>query len=121
MCEKCYGLSCRRSFQKEQQHEKALAHNSAVSHRFYHHHLKICADFVLSFGQEPGWTSPLLLSSLILGCLALASLPFIESRVANLIIKFSLLHNRMFVSTIVCQVLSFLALFSLSFLLPYIG
>ncbi|QBD80272.1 DHA2 family efflux MFS transporter permease subunit [Ktedonosporobacter rubrisoli] len=73
----------------------------------------------LSFGQELGWTSPLLLSSLIIGCLALASLPFIESRVVNPIIHFSLLHNRVFVSAILSLVLSFLALFAVSFMLPF--
>jgi hypothetical protein len=35
----------------------------------------------LSFGQEQGWTSPLILTLLLLGLLALVTLPFVEQRV----------------------------------------
>ncbi len=73
----------------------------------------------LSFGQEIGWSSPLLITALIVGVLALLSLPFVEHRVANPIIDFSLLHNRVFLSAILSLVISFLSLFAVSFILPF--
>jgi EmrB/QacA subfamily drug resistance transporter len=73
----------------------------------------------LSFGQEIGWTSPLLIASIVVGVSLLALLPFVEMRVSNPIIILSLLHNRVFVSAIVSSILSFLALFAVSFMLPF--
>jgi EmrB/QacA subfamily drug resistance transporter len=73
----------------------------------------------LSFGQEIGWTSPLLISSIAVGIAMLVLLPFIEMRVANPIIILSLLHNRVFNSAIVSSILSFLALFAVSFMMPF--
>ncbi len=73
----------------------------------------------LSFGQEFGWTSPLILSSLLVGVVTLAILPFVESRIPNPIIIFSMLKNRVFSSSIVSLVLSFLALFAVGFMLPF--
>ncbi len=73
----------------------------------------------LSFGQEVGWGSWPILSALIVGFIMLAFLPFVETRVANPIIVLSLLKNRIFTSAIVSLVLSFLALFAVSFMLPF--
>jgi EmrB/QacA subfamily drug resistance transporter len=73
----------------------------------------------LSFGQEIGWTSPIILSAIIVGLILLMLLPIVEHRVANPIIIFSMLHNRVFVSAIVSSILSFLALFAVSFMLPF--
>jgi EmrB/QacA subfamily drug resistance transporter len=73
----------------------------------------------LSFGQELGWTSPILIGLLVVGVVALVSLPFVEARVANPIINFSLFHNRVFLSANFSLVLSFLALFAVSFMLPF--
>ncbi len=78
-----------------------------------------CITAALSFGQELGWTSPLLISLFVLGVAALVVLPYIELHVANPIIVLNLLHNRVFVSAIVSLVLSFLALFAVSFMLPF--
>jgi EmrB/QacA subfamily drug resistance transporter len=73
----------------------------------------------LSFGQEFGWGSPLILGGLIVGLLSLASLPFVEGRVQNPVIVFSLLMNRVFTSSLLSSILSFLAMFAVSFLLPF--
>src|SRR5258706_4737682 len=73
----------------------------------------------LSFGQEWGWTSPLLIGTLIIGVLALALLVIVEQRVSDPIIKFSLLRSRVFLSANVSLILSFLALFAVSFMLPF--
>lgn len=73
----------------------------------------------LSFGQEIGWTSPIILAAIIVGLILLMLLPIVEHRVANPIIIFSMLHNRVFVSAIVSSILSFLALFAVSFMLPF--
>jgi EmrB/QacA subfamily drug resistance transporter len=73
----------------------------------------------LSFGQELGWTSPVLISLLVVGIVALAALPFVEARVSNPIINFSLFYNRVFLSANISLILSFLSLFAVSFILPF--
>ncbi len=73
----------------------------------------------LSFGEELGWTAAPILIALAIGVLALVAVPVVESRVANPIIVLSLLRSRVFTSAIVSLVLSFLALFAVSFLLPF--
>ncbi|GAC1349105.1 MAG: MFS transporter [Ktedonobacteraceae bacterium] len=73
----------------------------------------------LSFGQEWGWFSPLLVGTLTAGVLALIILYVVEKRVTHPIITLSLLHQRVFLSANLSLVLSFLALFAVSFMLPF--
>ncbi len=73
----------------------------------------------LSFGQELGWTSPLILTLLLVGIFALVALPFVELRVPNPVIVLALLRNRVFDSSILSLLLSFLALFAISFMMPF--
>jgi len=73
----------------------------------------------LSFGQELGWASPILIALLVIGIAALILLPFVEMRVANPIIDLSLFRRRVFVSANLSLVLNFLALFAVSFMMPF--
>jgi EmrB/QacA subfamily drug resistance transporter len=73
----------------------------------------------LSFGQEWGWFSPLLIATLACGVIALAALVVVERHVPDPIIDLELLHNRVFLSANASLVLSFLALFAVSFMLPF--
>jgi EmrB/QacA subfamily drug resistance transporter len=73
----------------------------------------------LSFGQELGWTSPLIIGGLVIGVAALIALPFVERRVQAPILDLSLFKNRVFVSANLSLVLSFLALFAVSFIMPF--
>jgi EmrB/QacA subfamily drug resistance transporter len=73
----------------------------------------------LSFGQEWGWTSPLLIGSIVIGIVALFSLVVVEQRVSDPIIDLSLLKRRVFLSANMSLILSFLALFAVSFMLPF--
>src|SRR5579885_1385962 len=73
----------------------------------------------LSFGQEWGWTSPLLISTIVVSVIAFALLVIVELRVADPIIKFALLRDRVFLSANISLILSFLALFAVSFMLPF--
>jgi EmrB/QacA subfamily drug resistance transporter len=73
----------------------------------------------LSFGQELGWGSPILIAVLAVGVVTLVALPFVEQRVANPIIDLSLFRRRVFVSANLSLVLSFLALFAVSFMMPF--
>jgi EmrB/QacA subfamily drug resistance transporter len=68
----------------------------------------------LSFGQEWGWTSPLLLSTLVVGIIALLALVVVERRVSDPIIDLALLRGRVFLSANASLILSFLALFAVS-------
>ena len=73
----------------------------------------------LSFGQEWGWTSILLIGTIAASVISLGSFYIVEHRVRNPIIDFSLLRNRVFLSANLSLVLNFLALFSVSFMLPF--
>src|SRR5712692_10304801 len=73
----------------------------------------------LSFGQEWGWNSPLLIGTLVISALGFMALVIVEPRVANPIIDFVLLRSRVFLSANLSLVLSFLALFAVSFMLPF--
>src|SRR5205085_4294285 len=73
----------------------------------------------LSFGQEWGWNSPLLIGILVVSFVALTIMVIVEHRVSHPIIDFSLLRRRVFLSANVSLVLSFLALFAISFMMPF--
>ncbi len=73
----------------------------------------------LSFGQELGWGSPLFIAGVVVGVVLLGFIPFVESRVANPIIDLKLLRNRVFLSANLSLILSFLALFAVSFIMPF--
>jgi EmrB/QacA subfamily drug resistance transporter len=73
----------------------------------------------LSFGQEWGWASLGLILTLAGGSVALILLVIVELRLSDPIIDFRLMHNRVFVSANVSLVMSFLALFAVSFMLPF--
>lgn len=73
----------------------------------------------LSFGQESGWTSTLILGLFAGGLVLLTGFVFIERRVVDPIVDLRLFHNRLFTAANVSSLLSFLALFAVSFLLPF--
>src|SRR5256885_3086907 len=73
----------------------------------------------LSFGQEWGWSSPLLISLLVVSAIAFVALYLVEKRVPNPVINLSLLRNRVFLSANLSLILSFLALFAVGFMLPF--
>src|SRR3989440_8392942 len=72
-----------------------------------------------SFGEEWGWTSPGIISSLVVGVLALVAAVLVERRVPDPILKLSLLKNRVFTSANISFLLAMLALFAPGFLLPF--
>ncbi|HZC04680.1 MAG TPA: DHA2 family efflux MFS transporter permease subunit [Ktedonobacterales bacterium] len=73
----------------------------------------------LSFGQEWGWSSFRLIASLVIGVVALVALIIVEQRVASPIVPLSLLRDRVFASANLSLILSFLALFAVSFMMPF--
>src|SRR2546425_4008305 len=72
-----------------------------------------------SFGQEWGWTSPGIISSLVVGVVALVAAVLVERRVPDPILKLSLLKNRVFASANMSFMFAMLALFAPGFLLPF--
>jgi EmrB/QacA subfamily drug resistance transporter len=73
----------------------------------------------LSFGQEWGWTSVPLLTCLALSLVSLLASARVERRVRNPIIDLVLLRNRVFASALLSMTLAMLALFAVSFMLPF--
>ena len=73
----------------------------------------------LSFGQEWGWSSPLLIITLVVAAIAIVALYLTEKRARHPIIDLSLLHRRVFLSANLSLILSFLALFAVSFMMPF--
>jgi EmrB/QacA subfamily drug resistance transporter len=78
-----------------------------------------CLTAALSFGQEIGWSSAIILTLLVVSVVALVALPFIEIRVSNPVIALPLLRSRVFAASLLSLVLSFLALFAVSFMMPF--
>ncbi len=74
---------------------------------------------VLSFGQEIGWSSPIVIGGIVVAIVSLVALVIVEQHVPDPIVDLSLLRNRVFASANVSLVLSFLALFAVSFMLPF--
>ena len=73
----------------------------------------------LSFGQAWGWASARLLTCLAVSVVALSAAAVVERRVRHPIIDLTLLHNRVFASSLLSMMLAMLALFAVSFLLPF--
>jgi EmrB/QacA subfamily drug resistance transporter len=73
----------------------------------------------LSFGQEWGWTSPELLAVLLVALLALVASIWIERHVPAPILDPVLLRNWTFEFASLTFMLAMLALFAVSFLLPF--
>ena len=73
----------------------------------------------LSFGQEWGWASPGFVAVMVVAVVAFIALIIVEQRVADPVVELALLRNRLFASANVSLILSFLALFAVSFLLPF--
>ena len=73
----------------------------------------------LTFGADLGFGSPIIVSALALGIILLVAFVFIERRVADPVVKFFLLRDRVFLSANLSLILSFLALFAVGFLMPF--
>ena len=73
----------------------------------------------LSFGEETGWSSGIILGLLGAAMLLLIVFYFNEKRIDHPIVDLSLFRNRLFSAAIVSSFLSFLALFAVMFLMPF--
>jgi EmrB/QacA subfamily drug resistance transporter len=73
----------------------------------------------LSFGQAWGWTSARLLTCLAVSLVAFIAAAVVERQVRHPIIDPALCHNRVFASSLLSMTLAMLALFAVSFLLPF--
>ncbi len=73
----------------------------------------------LSFGQEWGWTSGGVLALGGVAIVALVAFILTEQRVAAPVVDLQLFRNRLFSSANISLLISFLALFAVSFLLPF--
>ena len=74
---------------------------------------------VLSFSPEWGWGSVRLLTCLAVGTIALVGTALVERRAPRPIIDFSLFRERTLASSLGSMTLAMLALFAISFMLPF--
>jgi EmrB/QacA subfamily drug resistance transporter len=79
----------------------------------------VALTLALSFGQEWGWTSLGVLALFAGAVLVFIAFVLVERRVADPVINLTLLRDRVFLSAGLSSLLSFLALFAVSFLLPF--
>lgn len=73
----------------------------------------------LSLGQQWGWTSPRLVTCLALAVATLVAAVLIERQVPHPVVDLALLRERVFASALGSLTLSMLALFGVSFMLPF--
>jgi len=73
----------------------------------------------LSFGQDWGWSSPRLLGALLGTVGAFGVFALVERRVASPVIDATLFRERVFLWANLSQLLSFCAVFAVTFLLPF--
>jgi EmrB/QacA subfamily drug resistance transporter len=73
----------------------------------------------LSFSPEWGWSSVRLLTCLAVGTVALVGAVFVERRAPRPIVDLALFRDRMLASTLGSMTLAMLALFAVSFMLPF--
>jgi predicted MFS family arabinose efflux permease len=73
----------------------------------------------LSFGQEVGWRSGVIIGLFVAAVVLLAVFVLHERRVAQPIVDFSLFRNRLFTAAITSTFLCFLSLFAVMFLMPF--
>src|SRR6266478_2183323 len=74
---------------------------------------------VLSFSSEWGWGSVRLLACLAVGTVALVGAALVERRAHRPIVDFALFRERMLASSLGSMTLAMLALFAISFMLPF--
>jgi EmrB/QacA subfamily drug resistance transporter len=79
----------------------------------------LALTLALSFGQEWGWLSPGVIGLLVGSAILLSAFVFVEGRVPDPVVDLTLLRDRVFLSAGLSSLLSFLALFAVSFLLPF--
>jgi EmrB/QacA subfamily drug resistance transporter len=72
----------------------------------------------VSQGPEQGWSSPVVISTGLVGLLALAAFVKVEARAATPLLQLSLLHDRMFRGTNIVNCLNTAAFTGLLFLAP---
>ena len=76
--------------------------------------------FALSKGGEMGWRHPVIVTSMVVGILALAGLLIIESRLQHPALDLRLFANRRFSASIVAAWLCYICSASVSFLIPFL-
>jgi MFS family permease len=74
---------------------------------------------MLSFSLEWGWASARLLTCLVIGTVALVGAALVERRAPRPIVDFALFRERMVASSIASLTLAMLALFAITFMLPF--
>lgn len=73
----------------------------------------------LSFGSEWGWGSPGIIGLFAACTVCFVAFVLVEQRVTDPVVDLSLLRNRVFTSAGLSSLLSFLAMFAVSFMLPF--
>ena len=79
----------------------------------------IALVLALSFGQELGWQSRTVVGLFVGSVALLGSFFLVETRVRQPIVDLTLFRSRLFSAALVSSFLSFLALFAVTFLLPF--
>ena len=79
----------------------------------------LALTLALSLGQEWGWQSLGLVSLVASAAILLSAFVCVERRVSEPVIDLALLRDRVFLSAGLSSLLSFLALFAVSFLMPF--
>lgn len=78
-----------------------------------------CLMLGMSFGQEAGWRSCIIIGLFVATLVLLAAFIIHERRVTQPLVDFALFRNRLFTAAIASSFLCFLSLFAVVFLMPF--
>ena len=73
----------------------------------------------MSFGQEAGWSSPVIIGIFTAAVVLLVTFVLVERRVAHPIVDLSIFRNRLLSAALASSFLSFMSLFAVMFLMPF--
>ncbi|MGA2225973.1 MAG: MFS transporter [Syntrophobacteraceae bacterium] len=73
----------------------------------------------MSFGQEAGWISPVIMGLFAAATVLMVAFVLIERRMAHPIVDLSIFRNHLLSAALISSFLSFLSLFAVVFLMPF--
>lgn len=79
----------------------------------------VCVFWALSSGEKFGWDNPYIISSFTAACICIVAFYFLENRIKNPMIEFTLFNNKLFNISLLCAFISYTIIFSNNIIYPF--